>query len=183
MGIKFDIEITLESIDIEKLLLSMQSFKPEKIISIDNWNYENEKDISDTQINRLSSLPDSGKILQIYTSSEHDGAFIYRNNGRYICDLFFECADKNLDSSCVTEDNKDFYFKAMDFVEECFSKFGICHAAFGCEFSISDNADISEKIDSSHNVNMWAVNKNIPVKMSEKFTRFSNDNFTIFLKK
>ncbi len=179
---KFDIEIALESIDIAGVLSSMPDFEPDKILTVDNWNYENEADISGADINSLSVLIDNGKILQIYAASGRDGAFFYSDNGRYICDLFFECADKTPDSSDVNEHNKDFYFKALDFVTGHFAKFGIYYAAFGCELSVSDKLDISKKIADSHNVHMWLINKDILVNTQEKYTQLERNNFTVFIK-
>ncbi len=174
MGEKFEIEISVESIDISKVLSCFKEQDLCRIFSIDNWNYENETEIlSDCDLNFIL---DTGKIVQVYSENLRNGIFFEKEKHNYICSLFFECTDDFSDKTILSY--KD---QVSDLVIKHFAQYGILYAAFGCEMLISEDKELFAKISNSHNVYMWLTSdKFFPLPGYEYIKK---DSYTLFIKK
>lgn len=166
MAVVLDINILCNKmLDLTKseLLLAKHNVSIESINSIDNWMWENEKEIEDSkQITNILDMQQITIIKLKKPSIKDIGIYIEKIENQFLYTLWINTEGYTmLDCEKITKDNSEFYKKIVlsilelnRLIEDSFEVVGI-----GLETDFYYEKDVMDIIRKSKNMMIWMLNK------------------------
>lgn len=164
--------LCVEQIDLKNFFFSITknyNMLIEKIISIDNWMWENETVIND--VNDIDETLHRNKIVVINFVCylfKNLGMYIERVNEKYIYSIWINTEGySELDSDIITLQNKSYYNKIYNEI----SRFKISYEilAIGIETTFDYYEDMVQIIQKSQNVVVWVINSDLDSDLEKYF--------------
>ncbi len=166
MAVVLDINILCNKmLDLNKSasLLAKHNISLESMNSIDNWMWENEKEIKDSK--QIANILDMQHIVIIklkQPSIKDIGIYIEKIDNQFIYTLWINTEGYTmLDCEKITMDNSEFYKKIVlsilemnKLIEDSFEVVGI-----GLETDFCYEKDVMDIIRKSKNMMIWMLNK------------------------
>ena len=160
-----------------------------EILCIDNWLYENQKNILPEQLNEVEKSLKNGKIVITYGTVNRDyhaGFYVFLNkwNKVEICLFSDSEIQRGLDEDYVTPENQKIYQKIVDWLVENHQIFDIELCGIGVETDLQYQGDIAKCVRESKYMNEWILPEKMKLDMAiEGYERVDVDKCFVLRRK
>lgn len=165
------------NIDVVVTLLNKYNVSIESMNSIDNWMWDNEKNIESSQ--QFASILDAQHIIVIKLKSpliKDMGIYIEKIEKCYFYTMWINTEGyPMLDCDKITWENYEFYNNLLQLILEINEAFNNSFEiiGIGLETDIYYNENIIDTIQNSKNVMLWIINKHIELNNELKSYKVS----------